>query len=200
MLINMDEITSETSLIIGSSLIKFKESFKSLGKNVLISDKAVFYGAERIEIGDNCRIDDFAILSAGKGGIVIDRYVHIACHATIIGQGRVYMGDYSGISSRVAVYSSSDNYDGEYMTNPCVPDNVKNTKHEEVWIGRHVVIGTGSTLLPGVHLSDGCAVGAMSLVRPGYYISNVILAGIPAIVKKPRKWTIYNLESKITHS
>jgi galactoside O-acetyltransferase len=33
--------------------------FKSIGKNVLISKKASFYGINRIQIGDNVRIDDF---------------------------------------------------------------------------------------------------------------------------------------------
>ena len=45
--------------------------FKSLGENVLISDKCSIYNAKNISIGDNTRIDDFAILSAGDGGIEI---------------------------------------------------------------------------------------------------------------------------------
>ena len=32
-------------------------------------------------------------------------------------------------------------------------------------IGRHVIVGTGSTILPGVKLGEGCAVGAMSLLN-----------------------------------
>ena len=34
-------------------------NFKSIGKNVLISDKASIYGAENMSIGNNVRIDDF---------------------------------------------------------------------------------------------------------------------------------------------
>ena len=36
--------------------------FKSVGKNVLISDKASIYGAGNISIGNNVRIDDFVVL------------------------------------------------------------------------------------------------------------------------------------------
>jgi len=51
--------------------------FKSLGDNVLISKKTSFYGISRICIGNNVRIDDFCVLSAGIGGIFIGNYVHI---------------------------------------------------------------------------------------------------------------------------
>ena len=42
-----------------------KIGFKSLGKNVLISDKTSIYSPENISIGNNVRVDDFSILSAG---------------------------------------------------------------------------------------------------------------------------------------
>ena len=42
--------------------------FKSLGKNVKVSDKASIYNPELIDIGDNSRIDDFCVLS---GKVVI---------------------------------------------------------------------------------------------------------------------------------
>ena len=44
---------------------------KSYGKNVIISDKASLYNAKNISIGNNVRIDDFCILSAGDGGITL---------------------------------------------------------------------------------------------------------------------------------
>jgi galactoside O-acetyltransferase len=106
------------------------------------------------------------------------------------------MKDYSGVSSRVSIYSSSDNYDGEYMTNPCLPNHVTNTLHKEVIIGKHVVIGSNSVVLPGVNLTDGCSIGAMSLVNKsvdGPYI----LAGIPAKKIRERKSNIFNLEKNI---
>lgn len=173
-------------------------SFKSVGRNTLISDKAVFYGAENIEIGENCRIDDFVILSAGKKGFKIGNYVHIACYALIIGKGRVVMDDFSAISSRVAVYSSSDPYDGTWMTNPCIPEEFRRTYHKDVYIGKHVVVGAGSTVLPGASLPIGCAVGSMSLIRDTIYDPNTILAGIPARFIKHRLYDIYELEKKLT--
>ena len=48
---------------------------KVYGKNVLISRNATIYGADKISIGDNVRIDDFCILS---GNISLGSYIHIA--------------------------------------------------------------------------------------------------------------------------
>ncbi len=49
--------------------------FKKIGKDVLISRKASFYNIEKIEIGNNVRVDDFSILS---GKIKIGSYVNIS--------------------------------------------------------------------------------------------------------------------------
>lgn len=171
--------------------------FKHMGENLLISDKCSIYNAKNISLGDNTRVDDFCILSAGEGGIEIGNYVHIACFSVIIGKGKVIMKDFSGLSSRVAVYSSSDKYDGSFMTNPCLPDFVTNTIHADVEIGKHVVIGSGSTVLPGVKLADGCAVGAMSLVNKTESEA-YILAGVPAKRVKKRLPNIFDLEKYLT--
>ena len=51
-----------------------KMGFKACGKNVLISDKASIYNHDKIEIGDNSRIDDFCIVS---GKVIIGRNDHV---------------------------------------------------------------------------------------------------------------------------
>ena len=55
---------------------------KSVGKNAKISNKAVFYNPELIEIGDNSRIDDFCVIS---GKVLIGKNVHIAVFSNIAG-------------------------------------------------------------------------------------------------------------------
>lgn len=173
-----------------------KIGFKFLGKNVLISNKCSLYNPSKISIDDNTRIDDFAILSAGEGGIEIGKFVHIACYASIIGKGKITLKDYSGLSSRVSVYSSTDNYNGEFMTNPCLPSYVTNTIHKDVVLGKHVVVGSNSVILPGVILADGCAVGAMTLVNKSEN-EPFILVGIPSKRIKERKLNIFELEKKL---
>jgi len=138
--------------------------FKSTGKNVLISKKASFYGISRISLGNNVRIDDFCVISAGIGGIEIGNNVHIAVFASLMGEGKITLGDFSGISSRVSIYSSNDDYTGEHMTNPTIPAEFTGVVHSDVTLGKHVLVGCGTVILPGVTINEGAAIGALSLV------------------------------------
>lgn len=135
------------------------------GEHVLISTRASIYGAEHIRIGSRVRIDDFCILSAGEDGFEIGSNVHIAAYASIIGAGRVTIGDFAGVSSRVSVYSSNDDYSGARLSGPTVPEEYKRVDKRAVHIGRHVIIGAGSVVLPGVTLHDGAIVGALTLIK-----------------------------------
>lgn len=139
--------------------------FKSIGSNVLISRKTSFYGISRISIGNNVRIDDFCVLSTGKGGIEIGNYVHIAIFSSLQGEGKITLQDFVGISSKVSVYSSNDDYFGEFMSNPTVPTKYTGVTHADVFIGKHVIIGSGAVLLPGIKINKGAVVGALSLVN-----------------------------------
>jgi galactoside O-acetyltransferase len=169
--------------------------FLSCGKNVLISDKASFYGASGIVIGDSVRIDDFCILSAGTGGIKVGNFVHIACYSSIIGRERISLGDFANVSSRVSIYSSSDDYSGMYLTNPMIPEEFKNVDHRTVSIGRHVILGCGAVVLPGVSIGEGCAIGALSLVKANCDAFGTY-AGIPAIRKGTRSRDLLMAEER----
>jgi acetyltransferase-like isoleucine patch superfamily enzyme len=138
--------------------------FKSIGSNVLISRKTSFYGISRISVGNNVRIDDFCVLSTGKGGLDIGNYVHIAIFSSLQGEGKITLQDFVGISSKVSVYSSNDDYFGEFMSNPTVPTKYTGVTHSDVLIGKHVLIGSGAVLLPGITINTGAVIGALSLV------------------------------------
>jgi galactoside O-acetyltransferase len=170
--------------------------FGALGENVLISEKASIYNAGQIRIGSNVRIDDFCILSAGIGGILIDEYVHLATGSLLIGAGRITLSAFSGISSNVAIYSSSDDYSGRSLTNPTVPDKYKNVFSADVYLGRHVIVGSGSVILPGTTLEDGAAIGALSLVTRDCKAFG-IYSGQPARRIKERSKKILELEKKM---
>ena len=143
-----------------------KIGFKSFGEQVLISRKASFYGVSRISIGNNVRIDDFCFISAGSGGIQLGNYIHIGAYASLTGgDAKITLEDFSGISSRVSIYSSNDDYSGEFMSNPTIPNEFKGVTHAEVLLCRHSIVGSGSIILPGVTLNEGAAVGALSLVN-----------------------------------
>ncbi|HVX50757.1 MAG TPA: acyltransferase [Chitinophagaceae bacterium] len=174
-------------------------NFKSLGLNVKISDKASIYGSERISLGNNVRIDDFCILSAGDGGIELGNYIHIAAYCSLIGKALIKMEDFSGLSSKVAIYSSSDDYSGNFLTNPTVPQQFTNVVNGPVILRKHVIIGVFACILPNVEIGAGSAVGSYSLVtkniEPG-----VIVSGVPARFLKKRSGKIFELEQAFLQS
>lgn len=170
--------------------------FKYLGKNVKISKLASIYNAKNIEIGDNSRIDDFCVLSAGEGGISIGRYVHIAVYTSLIGAGKIIMEDYTCLSSKCAVYSSNDDYSGEFMTNSTIPSDYKNVCNAPVTIKKHSLVGAGSIILPGVTIEECVAVGALSLVNKSLE-SGFIYIGQPAKKKMKRSRNCEALESEL---
>jgi len=179
------------SYLSGAQLSKI--GFAKIGKDVLVSEHASVYNPGNIQIGNSVRIDDFSILSAGNGGITIGNYVHIAAGSMLFGDCNITMGDFSGLSSRVCVYSSSDDYSGTCLTNPTVPKDLRNVISNPVTLGRHVIIGTGSVIMPGVVLEDGCAIGALSLVSKRCEAFK-IYAGNPARFIKTRSRDFLALE------
>lgn len=169
--------------------------FLELGTNIRISDKASFYNPSKISIGSHCRIDDFCILSAGEGKIIIGRHVHIGCYVSLLGRGKIVVEDFAGISARVSVYSSNDDYSGNVLTGPTVPTNYTNVRHADVIIKRHAIIGAGSVVLPGVTIHEGGAVGALSLLTKDVQ-AFCLVAGIPAKYIKDRSRNLLAVEQR----
>lgn len=173
--------------------------FCSVGKHAQISDKASFYGINRISIGDHVRIDDFCVLSAGIGGIQIGNYIHISIGASLIGAGKITLCDYTGVSSRSSIYSSNDDYSGAAMTNPTLPSSFTHVHSADVYLHKHVIVGSGSIILPGVILEEGVAVGALSLVNKSCSAFG-IYSGNPAKRIKDRKRDLLELEKAFVDS
>jgi len=173
--------------------------FARVGRNVKISERASLYRPERISIADHVRIDDFCILSAGDGGIDIGNYVHIACYASLIGREQIILRDFAGLSGRVSVYSSSEDYSGASLTNPTVPEAYRKMEHGRVLLERHVIVGAGSVILPGVTLGLGASVGALTLVARDLEPFGMYL-GVPARKIGTRKQDLLALETRLRAS
>ena len=170
-----------------------KIGFRSYGKDVYISRKCSIYGAEKIEIGNHVRIDDFCILS---GRISLGDYIHIAAYTALYGgESGIIIEDYANISSRVSVYSISDDYSGTSMTNPMIPDKYKRFVSKQVKIGKHTIIGASSVIMPGVELAEGGAFGAFSFVNRNTESWSVYV-GIPSKKIKNRRKDLLELEEQ----
>lgn len=159
-------------------------SFKSIGNDVKISDKASIYNPDQIVIGDHSRIDDFCVIS---GKVEIGKYCHITPMCLIAGGvPGVFLADYSTLAYGVKIFAQSDDYSGQTLTNSLIPKKYKKEIFLPTYVGRLAIVGAGSVILPGANVADGCSIGAMSLIAKetepwGIYF------GIPAKRTKERK-------------
>jgi galactoside O-acetyltransferase len=79
------------------------------------------------------------------------------------------------------------------MTNPMISSEFTHVTHGDVNIGRHVIIGSGSIILPNVTLDEGVAIGALSLVKKNCTAFG-IYSGSPAKRISERKRDLLELE------
>lgn len=173
-----------------------KVGFNKIGRNVLISRKASIYSPENISLGNNVRIDDFCILS---GHIEAGSYIHISAYTALYGKFGITLEDFVTISGKVMVYSQSDDYSGEYMTNPMLPEEFTHVTGGKVVFKKHSIVAAGCIIFPGITLDEGAAAGAMSLITRNIPQWS-IYAGIPAKFIKERKKDIIDLEKKLLTS
>lgn len=167
--------------------------FKTVGCNVKISRKCSIYGSQNISIGNNVRIDDFCILS---GKIQLGNNIHVAAYSALYGgTDGIVIEDFANLSSRVTVYSVSDDYSGETMTNPTIPEKYKNVQSAPVYIGRHSIIGSNAVVLPGVSVSEGSSFGSFSFINHDSEPWSINV-GIPFKKIKDRSKNLLQLEKE----
>jgi len=169
--------------------------FKGLGKNVKIKKNASIYFAENITIKDNVRIDDYTVIVASNNNTTIGNYVHIASNCYIAASEGLEMNDFSGLAPGVKIFTGSDDYSGNKLTNPTVDRKYIGGSTGEVVLGRHVIIGSNSVILPGVRIGEGSSVGALSLVTKSLK-SWGIYFGTPVKKLKARSKNLLELEKE----
>lgn len=130
------------------------------------------------------------------GRVRVGRFVHISTGACVFGGEGVAIGDFSGLSVGVKVFTSTEDLSGEWLLHPTVPARLRRPIVAPIVIGRHCSVGAGSVLLPGAELPDGACVGALSLVkRPLREWS--IWAGVPARFVRDRSRRALELEGEM---
>lgn len=166
----------------------------AVGDNVRIHRSVQMFSPQHIHFGNNVRIDCFALLSAGIEGIYIGNHVHLAVGSYIFGSGgRVLIEDFCGLSSRVSIYTATDDYSEGFMTNPTVPDEYRKVVNGPVTLRKHALIGSGSIIMPNVELGIASSVGALTFItkKIGPYM---IVHGNPARMIGKRDSRILDIE------
>lgn len=131
-----------------------------------IHPTALFFGREHVVLGQNVRIDAYAVVTASHRGVLFGEFSHLGVGAQVFGtHGRVEIGRAVGIGPRVSIFTGSDDYTGGHLASPAVPDFFRHVRCGDVVIEDGAVIGCGSVILPGVTIGRGAAVGALSLVK-----------------------------------
>ncbi len=172
--------------------------FLSLGTEVKVHSTVVLVGVENIEVGNNSRLDPYTIVIASRR-VTIGSYVHIGSHCYLAGGAGITLADFAGLSQGVRLYSTSDDYSGAWLTNPTVPKAYTRSVEGPVVLGRHVIVGSGSVVLSRVSVAEGCAIGALSLVRLSTEPWG-IYAGVPARRIRERSQTLLAQERAFRRS
>ncbi|SCP99688.1 acyltransferase [Anaerobium acetethylicum] len=189
-------------LDVGAALLK-NSSLKIKGKNnrIVIGDLSRVVDC-RIEItgndnvihlGDKVNINKTIINIAGdKNEFRMDRYSSTNANVEfgIMDGTKLLIGEDCMISRNTQFWT------GDYHA-------ILNTEgrrinpSEDVTIGNHVWIGTGTSVLKGAVVPDNSIVGASSLVTKKFSEENIIIAGNPArAVKSGVNWTWENIQNQ----
>lgn len=151
---------------------ELKNKLKYVGENVIISNNIRIRHPEKVQIGDNCIIDDFTYIS---GELNLGKGVHIGANCTFqAGKSKIHINHYTGISSGCRFFAVSSNYLASDIDLPTLPKTYSNscntTINENISIGRACLFGANSIILPGVTIPDGCSFGAFSKISKRKYL------------------------------
>lgn len=126
---------------------------------------------------------------------MIKNYVHIASNCYLAGSDGIEIMDFTTLAPSVKIFSGSDDYSGEKMTNPMVEKKYIGGKSGKVILSKHVIIGTNSVILPNVTIQVGSSVGALSLVTQSLD-SWGVYCGTPVKKIKNRSKNLLDLEKE----
>lgn len=170
--------------------------FLSIGTNVKIAKTCNIVGLENISIGNNVRIDAFTTIIASKNEkTIIGSNIHIGAYCYLSANYGIEMQDFSGMSQGVKLYTNNDDYSGNSLTNPSIPEEFKNISFGKITLKKHVIIGSNTIILPKVTLEEGVAVGALSFVNKSLKEWKIYM-GCPIKVIRERSKKIIELEDQ----
>jgi galactoside O-acetyltransferase len=134
-----------------------------MGEDVRISPHAVIVRPELVVMGNHIAIDAFVVITTA---LELGDYVHIATHCSIIGgaKAKLVMKDFSGFAAGCRIACASDDYKGNGMINPTIPEEFLAVTYSTVIMEKFATLGTNVVVHPGVTVGEGAVVGSCSLV------------------------------------
>ena len=138
-----------------------RRSFAKCGKNVSIGRRFEVAGAENITMGHDVYLGSGAILLTTRAKIIMGDYVMSGPNLTIV------TGDHR-----------ADVLDRPMMS--LTEEEKLSENDQDVVVGSDVWIGSGVTLLKGVHVADHCVIAAGAVVTKDIGPEYSIWGGVPA--------------------
>ncbi len=115
--------------------------------------------AGEVSVGSRCYIDRNVLLSCNGGNIVIGNHCSLNPFCVVYGHGGLKIGNDVRIATGTVIIPGNHGYKDR---NILICDQQKSA--EGIVIGNDCWIGANVTILDGVNISDGCVIGAGSVV------------------------------------
>lgn len=160
--------------------------FNKLDSNSIIKNPMILVNVDKISIGKNVFIRDFARLEViNSGSLIIEDGVTFEQRCHVTAANTMIVGKNTLISFDVSIQDTDHEY--EDLNLPVAQQPLKVSK---TYIGENCFIGSGAKIQAGTILGKHCIVGTNAVVR-GTFPDYSVIVGIPArIVKR------YDLEKK----
>ena len=152
----------------------------ALGRNAIVGKTVRIRKPARVRIGDYSIIDDFTYVSCG---LTVGRYTHVGANGVLIGgDAHIRIGDFVNIAPGCRIVAASNDFTGGGLVGPAIPPEFADRSvTADIVIADHVLLGAGAVVLPGCHLPEGFAAGALTLVTPDSELKPwTLYVGIPA--------------------
>jgi len=87
------------------------------------------------------------------------------------------MEDCSGLSSHCSIYTASDDYRADTLSNPTVPVTARKLVKGPVTLGIGVLVGSHCVILPKVTIGAGASIGSQSIVYKNITEGSICTSG-----------------------
>lgn len=170
--------------------------FKSIGEDVFISEQSLIKRPHLCEIGSHNAIDNGVTISTE---LIMGDYIHIAPFVVVIGgeKSKLILEDFSFIASGTKIVCGSEDYSGEGLVGPTIPEEYRKINYNTVKFEKFAGCGVNCSIMPGVTLSEGSILGANSLLTKDTEPWTIYVGSPAKPIKKRKKETIIDFSKKI---
>jgi acetyltransferase-like isoleucine patch superfamily enzyme len=167
--------------------IFFKYLFGKVGRNVVFGKSLTIRHPNKIQIGDNVVIDDYAVLDAkgsnNKGikignDVIIGRNTVISCK-----NGDINIGDNSNIAMNCFIQSAKEVKIGKNVLFSAYCYVIGGGDHQIDRIDIPII--SQGQVVKGILIEDNCLLGAGVKIQDGVVVGKDSIIGTGAVVTKP---------------